>query len=273
MRAYVYGDLRFPKGSRSTMDIFLTAQGRFAEITLSRPLKKNAMTVDMWRRIPELAAQAQTMPEMRGLIVRGAGGMFSAGADIAEFPHLYATQSAAMANQTVIQAAMTAIEEFALPTIAVIEGSCYGGGCGLALACDLRIASQDAKFGVTPAKLGLVYGLDDTRRLVNAVGISSAKNILFTGRTIAADEALRLGLVDAVHHSEKLEAAVRNLTESLLAASSHTAKGLKQILRRLANGQHHDCDETRAMFGDAFSGEDFREGFDAFMQKRAPQFR
>lgn len=254
------------------MDILLQSDGHAAEIILNRPLKKNALTLDMWRRLPELAAEAIKKPGLRMLVIKGTGGSFSGGADIAEFPTLYATREAAMDNQNVIQTAMRAIEDFPLPTIAVIEGHCYGGGCGLALACDLRFAARNARFAITPAKLGLVYGVDDTRRLVNAVGLSYAKDILFTGRSLDADEAHRIGLVDAIHEPERIELAVQTFVSSLSAASSHSARGTKTILRRLAAGQRHDDEATRAMFGDAFSGADFEEGFRAFIDRRPPKF-
>lgn len=254
------------------MDIFLNQNGHTAEIVLNRPLKKNAMTVEMWRQIPGLAAETLKLPALRVLIVRGAGGAFSGGADIAEFPYLYATREAAMENQTTIQAAMRAIEDFPLPTLAAIEGPCYGGGCGLALACDLRFAAKDAKFAITPAKLGLVYGVDDTRRLANAVGLSRAKDILFTGRALDADEALRMGLIDSVHERTQMDQAVHSFVLSLSSASSHSARSTKDILKRLAAGQRHDDDTTRTMFGDAFGGDDFIEGFKAFMERRPPKF-
>lgn len=254
------------------MDIYLAEAGHTAEIILNRPLKKNAMTIEMWRRVPDLTAQALSRRGLRLLIVKGTGGAFSAGADIAEFSHLYATRDAAMENQSTIQAAMRAIEDFPLPTLAAIEGACYGGGCGLALACDLRFAAKDAKFAITPAKLGLAYGIDDTRRLANAVGLSRAKDILFTGRTLDADDALRIGLIDAIHDPLQLDRAVHSLSTSLASASSHSARASKEILRRLVSGQRHDDDETRGMFGDAFSGPDFREGFQAFVERRPPKF-
>lgn len=254
------------------MDIELRVDGPVAEITLNRPDKKNAMTVAMWRRIPDLTAEALTRDAVRVLILRGAGGAFSGGADIAEFPSLYASRQAAIENQAVIQGAMAAIEEFPLPTLAVIDGVCYGGGCGLALACDLRFAAKTAKFAITPAKLGLVYGVDDTRRLVNAVGLSRAKDILFTGRAIDSGEALRIGLIDAVHEPADLESAAHAFAAALSSASSRSAKATKEILRRIASGQRHDDDATRAMFGEAFSGPDFQEGFRAFMERRPPKF-
>lgn len=254
------------------MDIELAWNGPAATIVLNRPAKRNAMTLDMWRRVPDLVGEALAHGTTRLLVLRGNGGAFSAGADIAEFPEAYASAEAAIANQKTIQAAMTAVEQCPLPTLAAIDGACYGGGCGLALACDLRFATTGASFAITPAKLGLVYGIDDTRRLAAAVGPSRAKDILFTGRALPATEALQMGLVNAIHAPQDLDAAVEHLAQSLGAVSAHSARATKRILAKLADGCLHDDDESRSMFADAFSGADFREGFAAFIERRPPKF-
>jgi enoyl-CoA hydratase/carnithine racemase len=254
------------------MDIELAWNGPAATIVLNRPAKRNAMTLDMWRRVPDLVGEALAHGTTRLLVLRGNGGAFSAGADIAEFPQAYASAEAAIANQKTIQAAMTAVEQCPLPTLAAIDGACYGGGCGLALACDLRFATTGASFAITPAKLGLVYGIDDTRRLAAAVGPSRAKDILFTGRALPATEALQMGLVNAIHAPQDLDAAVERLAQSLGAVSAHSARATKRILAKLADGCLHDDDESRSMFADAFSGADFREGFAAFIERRPPKF-
>jgi enoyl-CoA hydratase/carnithine racemase len=254
------------------MDIELAWNGPAATIVLNRPAKRNAMTLDMWRRVPDLVGEALAHGTTRLLVLRGNGGAFSAGADIAEFPQAYASAEAAIANQKTIQAAMTAVEQCPLPTLAAIDGACYGGGCGLALACDLRFATTGASFAITPAKLGLVYGIDDTRRLAAAVGPSRAKDILFTGRALPATEALQMGLVNAIHAPQDLDAAVEHLAQSLGAVSAHSARATKRILAKLADGCLHDDDESRSMFADAFSGADFREGFAAFIERRPPKF-
>jgi enoyl-CoA hydratase/carnithine racemase len=254
------------------MDIELAWNGPAATIVLNRPAKRNAMTLDMWRRVPDLVGEALAHGTTRLLVLRGNGGAFSAGADIAEFPEAYASAEAAIANQKTIQAAMTAVEQCPLPTLAAIDGACYGGGCGLALACDLRFATTGASFAITPAKLGLVYGIDDTRRLAAAVGPSRAKDILFTGRALPATEALQMGLVNAIHAPQDLDAAVERLAQSLGAVSAHSARATKRILAKLADGCLHDDDESRSMFADAFSGADFREGFAAFIERRPPKF-
>lgn len=255
-----------------TDDIFLRRFGRRAELVLNRPAKRNAITLAMWAAIPDLLAQAQADPEVRLLVVRGAGDHFAAGADIAEFETVYATREAALDNQATMARAMTALETFEKPTIAAVRGACVGGGCALALCCDLRLSASNARFGVTPAKLGLAYGVSDTRRLVEAVGISAAKRILFTGALIDADEALRLKLIDASHAPDALDSAVDTLEAELLAASGFSARAVKATIAQLRAGVTDDDAVSRARFADAFGGDDFREGSRAFLDKRAPKF-
>ncbi|KAF0187249.1 MAG: enoyl-CoA hydratase/isomerase family protein [Hyphomonadaceae bacterium] len=253
-------------------DIYLARTGRRAELVLNRPAKRNALSLAMWRAIPDLVAQVDADPDVRLLVVRGAGAHFAAGADIAEFETTYATREAALANQAVMARAMAALESFSKPSLAVIRGACVGGGCALALCCDLRFAATDARFGVTPAKLGLAYGVSDTRRLVQAVGPSAAKRILFTGGLIDAEEALRIGLVDAAHGDAALDGAVGAFEAELASASGFTARAVKQVMAMLRDGAIDDTAESRALFADAFEGPDFREGSTAFLAKRTPRF-
>jgi enoyl-CoA hydratase/carnithine racemase len=252
-------------------DITLTVKDRVAVLLLNRPDKRNAITVAMWRAIPRMLQEAAAHSKLRLLVVRGAGGSFAAGADIAEFQDTYATRDAALANHRIIQEAMSAVESFPMPTLAAIEGACVGGGCGLALACDLRYGTPSARFGITPGKLGLVYGVSDTRRLVQAVGLSNAKEILFTGRLINADRARSIGLIDKVV-DDQMDAAIADLHAALAAASSHTARTTKSILRMLNDGLRDDNDRSRTMFAEAFEGDDLQEGIKAFLERRPPIF-
>jgi len=254
------------------LDIFARRDGAFAHLVLNRPAKRNALTMAMWRAIPGLLADLADQPGLRVLIVRGAGGAFAAGADIAEFEHAYASRDAALANQADMLAAMSALEDFPLPTIAAIGGACVGGGCGLALCCDVRLAAAGSKFGITPGKLGLAYGVADTRRLVQAVGLSASKDILFTGRILDAEEAMQLGLVDRVVAHEALDEAVLAYASAIAAASSYTARATKTILRLIREGAVEDGDASRALFANAFEGRDFHEGRAAFLEKRPPDF-
>ena len=242
-----------------------------ATLVLNRPDKRNALNVAMWAAIPDFVAQLVADKNAKILFIRGAGGAFASGADISEMPTVYATAEAALANDDKIQGAMRAIEDCPKPVIALIEGPCVGGGCGLALACDLRFAAHGARFGITPAKLGLVYGTADTRRLVQAVGLSRAKDILFTGRLLDSEEALRVGLIDQLVAPEALTGLAKDYARQIGNASQFSVHNQKRILAMLRNGAD-DALESRALVGASFVGDDFQEGFAAFMEKRPAKF-
>lgn len=242
-----------------------------ATLTFNRPDKRNALSVEMWAAIPALIDEAANDPEIKLIFLRGSGGVFAAGADISEMTTVYATSEAAIQNDAKIQGAMRAIEDCPKPVIALIEGPCVGGGCGLALACDIRIGATGSRYGVTPAKLGLVYGAADSRRLVQAVGLSKAKDILFTGRLLEAEEALQIGLIDQLVGPEGLDAVRDEYAARIGAASQYSIRGQKKILAMLRTGAD-DAPQSQALFGASFEGEDFKEGFAAFMEKRAAKF-
>jgi len=242
-----------------------------ATLWINRPDKRNALTVAMWATLPARVAEAVADPDIKLLFLRGAGGVFAAGADIAEMPEVYATTEAALKNDEKIQGAMKALEDCPKAVIALIEGPCVGGGCGLALACDLRIGVVGSRYGVTPAKLGLVYGAGDTRRLIQAVGLSKAKDILFTGRLLDSAEALSCGLIDRLVAAEELDEVASDYAAKISAASVYSIRAQKQILAMLRGGCD-DAEASRALFGASFAGADFKEGFAAFMEKRPAQF-
>lgn len=250
----------------------LSASNDVALLTLNRPDKRNALTQAMWRALPDAIETAAKDRAVKVLVVTGAGGAFAAGADIAEFETVYANRDSAAAYAAEIAAAMEALADLSKPTIAAISGPCVGGGLGLALCCDIRMASEKAKLGITPGKLGLMYSLNDTRRLVEAVGPSAAKDILYTGRILSAAEAADLGLIDAVCAAEDLDSAVAAKAEAIASTSQWSVRRTKAVVRRILDGQTHDDEATRAWFLDSLEGEDFREGRDAFLQKRSPAF-
>lgn len=252
--------------------LVLTGDGDVAVLTLNRPDKRNALTQAMWRALPQALATVEGDATIKVLVVTGAGDAFAAGADIAEFETVYATRDSAAAYAAEIAEAMEALANLSKPTIAAIPGPCVGGGLGLALCCDIRMASDRAKLGITPGKLGLMYSLADTRRLVEAVGPPAAKDILYTGRILGSAEALGLHLIDAAYPPEELEAAVAAKAETIATASQWSARRTKAVIRRILDGQTQDDDTTRAWFLDSLEGEDFQEGRDAFLQKRTPAF-
>jgi len=243
-----------------------------ATLILNRPEKRNALTLAMWTALPGVLAGIAADRAAKVLVVRGAGGTFAAGADIGEFETVYATPDSSRAYFDRVGEAMQALAEFEKPTLAMIEGACVGGGLGLALACDLRIAATDARLALTPGKLGLVYSLPDTRRLVQAVGLSRAKDILFTGRLVNAAEALNIGLVDALHAPDALAEAVADKTTQIASVSQWSARRAKRIVRLIADGETADTELTARWLIEAVEGEDFREGRDAFLAKRKPVF-
>ncbi len=243
-----------------------------AHLLLNRPSSRNALNAAMWRSLPQIMARVGGDPAVRILVIRGAGGAFASGADIAEFPSLFADHASALAYGALLEAATASIEACDKPVIAAIEGYCIGAGLALALACDLRLASSDARLGAPPARLGLIYSLTDTRRLVAAVGPSAAKAMLFTARLHPAAEALRLGLIDEVHAPDALAASVRSTAETIAALSPHSIGRAKAMVALAMSGLRRETDETRDWFAQAATGPDFAEGLAAFMEKRAPVF-
>jgi enoyl-CoA hydratase/carnithine racemase len=246
------------------MSLSLAIEGPVARLRVDRADKRNAFTQAMWEALPGLVAQAGGA---RMLILESAApGIFCAGADIGELLEKSPDPAWRAANQAAINRAQHDLTRASLPTLAFIDGDCVGGGCGLALACDLRVATPRARFGITPAKLGLVYPLHDTKLLVDLVGPSQAKRMLFTGALIDAEEALRIGLVDQIADTPDA------LVDAIAAASPHSTRQAKAMIRRVLDGQADDDDATRAIFADAFTGPDFHEGVRAFVEKRRPRF-
>ncbi len=242
------------------------------EIILNQPDKRNAVNSEMWRALADAAEEAAADANASVVIVRGEGEHFAAGADITEFEQAYATAESAEAYTQTMLDALDALENCKKPTIAMIRGSCVGGGCSIALACDMRFAGVTARFGVTPGKLGLVYSVADTRRLAQTVGSGNAKDLLFTGRLIDAEEALRIGLCERVYPDEELEKQVKDFALQVSATSRWSAAATKRTFRMIADGvADHDAD-AMAIMVESFQGADFQEGYRAFLEKRKPDF-
>ncbi|MFI8853056.1 enoyl-CoA hydratase/isomerase family protein [Streptomyces sp. NPDC053499] len=242
-------------------------------LTIDHPAKRNAMTPAMWRRLPELLAELAADPDVRVLVLTGADGTFCAGADIsalrdtAEGGLPSGRGGAAREQQALAVAAEEALAAFPKPTLALVRGHCVGGGCQLAAACDLRFAEHDARFGITPAKLGIVYPASSTERLVRLVGPATAKFLLYSGELIDAERALRVGLVDEVHHGAELDKRVAEFARTLAVRSALTQAAAKEF----ADGRTGP-DRVEHWQREAARSNEAAEGVAAFLDRRAPRF-
>ena len=254
--------------------LLLDRDGPVAVLTINRPERLNALTFGMFERLPALLAEAAALPGVRALVLRGAGTRsFSAGADIGEFAAVRSTPGQAAAYDDAVLAAEAALASFPAPTIAAVHGYCYGGGCGLALACDVRFAARAARFAITPAKLGLVYPLRSTKRLVDLVGPSRAKIMLMAGTDDAASRARDVGLVDEIFDDPgALDAGVREFTALLASRSAVTQRAVKETVARILDGVSADDESHAALRAAALTSGDYAEGVRAFLERRPPDF-
>ncbi|MFJ5260213.1 enoyl-CoA hydratase/isomerase family protein [Streptomyces sp. NPDC088387] len=230
-----------------------------ATVVIHHPAKRNAMTAPMWRALPPLLADLAADPGVRALVLTGDGGTFCAGADITGL--LAGPQEA----RDLTVAAEEALAAFPKPTVAAVRGHCVGGGAQLAAACDLRFAEEGALFGVTPAKLGIVYKASSTRRLVALVGPATAKYLLFSGELIGTARALRTGLVDEVLPEGELGKRVAEFTRILASRSLLTQASAKEFANGRTDRDAHWDEQLRE------SG-DLAEGVAGFLERRAPRF-
>jgi enoyl-CoA hydratase/carnithine racemase len=250
--------------------IRLTREGPIATIWLNHPTKRNAMSYAMWSRLGELATQLGDDPLTRVVVLRGAGAHFCAGADITEVNVPRGPDEASFA--AVVAAAEAALAGVPKPTVAFISGDCIGGGCSIAIDCDLRIATSDARFGITPAKLGIVYPSGALQRATQLLGPAVTKRLLFTGDLISVDEARRVGLVDEVVDVEAGEARLATLTGVLASRSLLTQAATKSMVSEiLAHGHVSPAvvDHWREV---AAAAPDGAEGVAAFVEKRHARF-
>jgi len=243
-----------------------------ARLTISQTSRRNAINAAMWAALPALLMELQTDKALRVLVVTGDGEHFAAGADISEFETLYATPESAARISADIQRGFDTLAAVRVPTIAMIRGACVGGGCGLALSCDIRKADTTAKFAIAPAKLGLVYPFGDIARLIDAVGVANANEILLTAKAIKAEPAKKMGLIHDVSPVDELEADVMETAARIKTLAPESLRVTKSMITAYRKGQRTDTPETDAQFQAGFMSKDFGEGFKAFLQKRNADF-
>jgi enoyl-CoA hydratase/carnithine racemase len=250
-------------------------EGQVGWMIFNNPERRNAVSLDMWRAIPEVIAAFEADPEVRVVVFTGAGERaFVSGADISQFEAERNDAAAEARYSSASAAANIAMAGLSKPSIAMIRGFCIGGGLAVALTCDLRICTEDARFAIPAARLGLGYGFGGIKALIDIVGPSVAKEILFTARQFSADEALRVGLVNRIAPPGELERIVRDYAAMIGANAPLTVKAAKLAVREaMRDPEKRRLAEVEAAVAACFDSADFKEGRTAFMEKRAPQFR
>jgi len=252
--------------------LLLSVVDGVATVTLNRPDKHNAIHLAMWEAFEPLMSRLGADDEVDVVVFRGpAGGPFSAGADISEFTTLRSTPESAERYGEAVTAGERAIISCPVPTVALVEGFAIGGGAQVALACDLRVATPTARFGITPSKLGIVYALQSTARLVDVVGPAWASWVLMTGDLVDAQTALRIGLVHEL--TEDVEGRVAELAATLRSRARVSLRGAKELIAKAAAGQRTEDEAVLRHYHDSLHSPEYAEGVAAFLAKRAPDFR
>lgn len=242
-------------------------------IRLTRPDKHNAISFAMWSAFARLMPVLAEDDSVDVVVLTGTpGGPFSAGADISEFTTLRADPHGAAAYSAAVAAGEGALIAFPKPTVALVEGFAIGGGTQLAVACDLRVCDDGARFAITPSRLGIVYGLASTARLVETVGAAWARWILLTGDHMDAQTALRIGLVHEVHAAGTVTERVQSLASTLAARARVSLLGGKELVARAAVGQVAHDERVQELYDASLTSAEYAEGVAAFLAKRPPDF-
>ncbi|HEV7188025.1 MAG TPA: enoyl-CoA hydratase/isomerase family protein [Blastococcus sp.] len=253
------------------LPLTVTRDGHVARLTIDRPGKRNAMTAAMWAGLPGVLAGLAEDPAVRVLVVTGAGPSFCAGADISDLlggPDPADPMSAVRRDNLAAQAAL---RDFPKPTVAMIRGHCIGGGVELAASCDLRFADPTSVFGVTPAKVGIVYTPSSTKALIDLVGPAMTKYLLFSGELIDAEAALRAGLVDQLVAADGLEAEVHRFADVLATRSALSQRATKQVIAALTTGSDAEA-VVSGWYRETVARGELAEGVAAFAERRTPRF-
>lgn len=250
-------------------------EGAVGWMVFNNPERRNAVSLEMWAAIPAILDRFETETAVRVVVLAGAGGRaFVSGADISQFERQRATPESIAAYDAVAGEASRRLHACPKPVIAMIQGWCIGGGVGIALGCDLRIAAAGARFGIPAARLGLGYGMEGVKKLVDVVGPANAKEIFFTARHFTAAEAQGMGLVNRVVPDAELEAYVREYCVRIAENAPLTIHAVKRTVAAVTDGSRpEDQAEAGRMVTACFASEDYKEGRRAFMEKRRPVFR
>jgi enoyl-CoA hydratase len=259
----------------TTEKLLAQKEGPIGWITFNNPARHNAVSMSMWESVPRVLTAFEDDPEVRLVILKGAGEKaFISGADISEFKEKRSSKEATEAYNAAGDAAHRALQEFSKPTIAMVRGYCIGGGCGVAISCDLRIAADDSVYAVPAGRLGLGYRYDGIRRLIDLVGPAFATEIFYTARKFDAQEALAMGLINRLVPAAELESYTRDYARMIADNAPLTLAAVKRcVLERFKDPEVRDLQRCQAMVDACFASKDYEEGRTAFMEKRRPVFK
>jgi len=252
-----------------------SVEGGVGTVTFNQPEKRNAMSVEMWEGFGQILQGFESDPDIRVVVLTGAGDKaFVSGADISQFEQQRGDEAARLEYERKSAFGREIFESFGKPTIARIRGFCIGGGLAIAMAADLRIASDDSQFGIPAARLGISYGYSSVRKLVSLVGPAEARMLLYTGDRFSAADALRMGLINRVVPPAELDAAVARIAHTIATNAPLSVASMKRTVSEASKDVAlADMAAIQASIGVCFNSADYREGRAAFMEKRKPVFR
>ncbi|MBI4638814.1 MAG: enoyl-CoA hydratase/isomerase family protein [Candidatus Rokubacteria bacterium] len=256
-------------------DILVQQDGPIATVVFNRPKLRNAISLAMWTELGRVTDGLAKDDSVRAVVYRGAGTQaFASGADISEFKEHRKDTETALRYNAQTAAAYTAIRECAKPTVAMIFGFCMGGAMAVAMACDLRFAAEGSKFGIPAARLSIIYGADAVGQLVDLVGPASAKDILYSARTVDDREALAMGFIQRLLPAGELERYTYEYLGKVADNAPISVRGAKLTIESYLLGLTEERrKKLKALSLEAFESEDYKEGTRAFLEKRPPRFQ
>jgi enoyl-CoA hydratase len=249
--------------------------GAVGTLTFNNPERHNAMSLEMWRQASDVLEELIRNSDVRVIVLTGAGSKaFVSGADISKFDSERDSEASVGVYNAAVERFSQMLLDCPKATIAMIRGYCIGGGVGIAISCDLRVATEESRFGIPAAKLGLGYGLESLRRLMHLVGPQFTAEILFTARQFEAHEAASMGLVNRVVPDGEIEGYVKRMAETIAGNAPLSIRAAKAVIRELLrDAGTRDAAACEALVKACFESEDYREGRRAFLEKRKPEFR
>lgn len=257
-----------------TPQVLYETDGHLAILTFNRPEAHNAMTWAMYQALVEACDRVDADANIRVFILRGAGGKaFSAGTDIGQFQQ-FRTPEDGIAYENRLDEVLDRLERVSTPTIAQVQGVTAGGGCAIAIACDLRLCTPESRFGVPVARtLGNCLSAATYARFLDLVGPARLKEIIFTGRLLDAPEAASVSLVNRIVDTDQLDEVVRDLAQTIVANAPLTISATKEMVRRIQARRRLDSIQGHDLIAMCYTSHDFKEGVEAFLAKRAPQWK